>query len=115
MKIAIDALGIHYFGGGRTATLRLLEALFDLDTQNQYLVALTQFEPSLQRPNVRQWVSPVKGRLLVRLWAQILFPIRLRSYDLVHFLKNLGTFGVSTKQDVLIFALYILPLPHGKP
>lgn len=115
MKIAIDALGIHYFGGGRTATLRLLEALFDLDTQNQYLVALTQFEPSLQRPNVRQWVAPVKGRLLVRLWAQILFPIRLRSYDLVHFIKNLGTFGVPTRQVVTIYDLTILRLPQIYP
>ena len=35
MRILIEALGIHYYGGGRTATLNLLESLFALDRVNQ--------------------------------------------------------------------------------
>ena len=117
MKIAIDALGIHYFGGGRTATLGLLEALFSLDTQNQYLVVLTQFEPGLLMPsnNVQQWIAPFKSRLLVRFWAQMTFPSRLREYDLVHFMKNLGVFGLRSRKVVTVYDLTTLVIPEIFP
>ena len=49
MKILIEALGIQYYGGGRTATLNLLHNLIAIDTQNQYRVLLTRPEPGLRR------------------------------------------------------------------
>jgi glycosyltransferase involved in cell wall biosynthesis len=117
VRIAVDALGIHYFGGGRTATLRLMEALFALDAQNDYLVFLTREEPSLQTPagNVRQWIAPTKNRLLLRLWAQLTFPRALRGYDLVHYVKNLGVFGAPIKSVVTIYDLTTLVLPELFP
>ena len=47
MRVAIEALGIHYAGGGRSATLNLMESLFRIDPVNEYLVILTVPEPSL--------------------------------------------------------------------
>ncbi len=76
MKIAIEALGIHYPGGGRTATMNLLEPLFAINSTNQYQVFLTQTEPSLfsKHANIKQTVIPFKNRFLVRFWAQLSLP-----------------------------------------
>jgi len=41
MRIAIDAVGINKYGGGRTATLQLLQSIFKIDEENKYLVALS--------------------------------------------------------------------------
>ena len=80
MKIAIDALGIQAYGGGRSATLNLLKALFAIDPHNEYLVCLSQAEPALKTPagNVRQLIAPVKNRIALRLWAQSYLPPLLR-------------------------------------
>jgi glycosyltransferase involved in cell wall biosynthesis len=117
MRIAIEALGIHYFGGGRTATLNLLEALFALDTQNEYLVFLSQPETSLQTcaANVRQVVAPVKNRLALRIWAQLYLPFATRNYDLVHFVKNLGVFGLPTRSIVTVYDMTTLIHPELFP
>ena len=117
MKIAIDALGIHYYGGGRSATLNLLESLFTIDTQNEYLVILSEYEPSLNTGagNVHQWIAPFKQRIALRLWAQALFPFVLRSYDLVHFMKNLGVFFIPTKTVVTVYDLTTLIYPFLFP
>jgi glycosyltransferase involved in cell wall biosynthesis len=117
LKIAIDALGIHYYGGGRTATLRLLEALFALDQHNEYVVGVTQFEPSLQTSggNVCQWVAPSRNRFIVRLWAQMTFPVMFRKFDLIHFTKNLGVVGAPTKTVVTVYDLTTLILPDLFP
>jgi len=117
MKIAIDALGIHYFGGGRSATLNLLEALFALDPVNQYTVLLTQPEPSLvtSAKNVRQWIAPFKQRFLLRLWAQAVLPFALRTYDLVHYMKNLGVFFTPAKTIVTVFDMTTLRYPELFP
>lgn len=117
MKIAIDALGIHTFGGGRSATLNLLEALFAQDTQNEYLVILTKPEPSLDTPagNVKQWICPVTNRFATRLWAQSTFPFALRGYDVVHFIKNLGVFGLSAPTVVTIYDMTTLVHPELFP
>lgn len=117
MKIAIDAMGIHYYGGGRTATLGLLEALFSIDQHNEYLVILTQPEPSLDFPagNVHQWIVPLKNRILTRLWGQLVFPFRLKKYDIVHSIKNLGFFGLKSKKVVTIYDLTTLLYPELFP
>ena len=117
MKIAIEALGIHYFGGGRTATLNLFEALFALDTRNEYLIFLSQPEPSLntQTGNVTQRIAPLKNRFLLRIWAQLFLPSAVRGYDLVHFAKNLGVFGVSTRTVVTIYDMTTLVHPELHP
>lgn len=117
MKIAIDALGIHYYGGGRSATLNLLRSLFELDTINEYLVILSKHEPSLETPsgNITQWISPFKHRVAVRVWAQILFPFKLRNYDIVHFIKNLGAFFIQAKVVVSLYDMTTLVLPELFP
>jgi glycosyltransferase involved in cell wall biosynthesis len=117
LKIAIDALGIHYYGGGRTATLRLLEALFSIDHHNEYVVALTQSEPSLitSSGNVQQWIAPTKNRMLLRFWAQIMFPQKFKNFDIIHFIKNLGIFGLRTKSIITIYDLTTLVYPDLFP
>ncbi len=105
MKIAIEALGIHYFGGGRSATLNLLETLFALDQQNEYTLFLSQPEPTLQTAagNVTQMVAPVQNRFALRLWAQARLPFLTRGYDLVHFIKNLTVPLIQTRTAVTMY------------
>lgn len=105
MRIAIDAIGINKFGGGRTATLRLLEALFQMDSQNEYVVAVSAYEPAFEthNKNVTQWVIPIRNRFLVRLFAQVVFPFRFRKFDLIHFTKNLNLIGPLPPQIVTVF------------
>jgi glycosyltransferase involved in cell wall biosynthesis len=117
MRIAIDALGIHNFGGGRTATLSLLEGLFLLDRQNQYRVYLSKAEPVLNpyQFNVQQVVIPFKNRFLQRVFAQLMLPIQTRDFDLVHFAKNLGVFGLNSPSIVTIYDLTTLVHPDLFP
>jgi glycosyltransferase involved in cell wall biosynthesis len=117
VKIAIDALGINKFGGGRTATIFLLQKLFELDTKNQYLVALSAYEPSLDTPagNVKQWIIPIRNRFLVRVFAQLTFPLKINGYDVVHFTKNLNLVGPLPPQIVTIFDVTILLHPELMP
>jgi glycosyltransferase involved in cell wall biosynthesis len=117
MKIAIDALGIHYYGGGRSATLNLFEPLFRLDEENEYLVFLTQPEPSLTTPagNITQYIAPMKNRFALRLWAQASIPALVHDYDLVHFAKDLSVAGVSTRTVVTIYDMSTLLFPHFFP
>ena len=117
MKIAIDALGIHSYGGGRSATLNLLKALFACDTATQYTVYLTQPEPDLLQfaGHVRQVIAPVRNRLAVRAWAQAALPVQLRDFDLVHFAKNLGVFGLRQPTVVTMYDLTTLVVPDLLP
>jgi glycosyltransferase involved in cell wall biosynthesis len=117
MRIAIDALGIHYFGGGRTATLTLFNSLFAIDQQNQYCIYLCKEEPSLHtyKNNVQQIVVPIKNRILLRLWAQLALPIQERNYDLIHFSKNLGVFGLNIPSVVTIYDMTTLVHPELFP
>jgi glycosyltransferase involved in cell wall biosynthesis len=117
MKIAIDALGIHYVGGGRTATMTLLESLFELDHQNEYRVFLSQPEPSLQSSagNVHQVVIPFKNRFLLRVWAQLFLPSVAHGVDVVHFSKNLGAFGIGAQSVVTMYDMTTLVHPELLP
>jgi len=119
MRIAIEALGIDKPGGGRSATLNLLEALFAIDKEDCYFVFLNQRESRLDIPraNVNQIVVNVKNRFLARIWAQLALPPLLRrmKVDLVHFVKNLGTVLTPGKTVVTVYDLAILLYPGIYP
>jgi glycosyltransferase involved in cell wall biosynthesis len=117
MRIAVDALGIHYYGGGRTATLNLFETLLKIDKDNEYLFFLTEHEPSLYSESGRskQIISPMKNRFLVRIWVQLIMPISVRDFDLIHFAKHLGVFKISSPSVVTIFDMTTLVHPELFP
>jgi glycosyltransferase involved in cell wall biosynthesis len=117
MRIAIDALGIQNYGGGRSAILSLLEGIFTLGNQHQYCVFLNQVEPtiSIYKNNVQQVISPFKNRFLTRMWAQITFPYTCSHMDIAHFTKNLGTFGLNIPSVVTIHDLTTLIHPELFP
>jgi glycosyltransferase involved in cell wall biosynthesis len=117
MKIAIEAFGIDKFGGGRTATLNLLESLFTIDHENEYSVFLTKPEMSLKKyqENVTQHIVPIRNRIIIRLWAQVFLRRIFNSYDLVHFVKNLSLFGLSTRVVVTVYDLTTLIHPDLFP
>jgi glycosyltransferase involved in cell wall biosynthesis len=117
MRIAIDALGIHNFGGGRTASLTLLEGLLYYDKNNQYIIYLSRPEQRLNifKKNSRQIICPFKNRFLMRLWAQAVLPSHSKYFDLIHYTKNLGIFGINKPSIVTIFDLTTLIHPELFP
>lgn len=117
MKIAIDAIGVHYSGGGRTSILNLLQNLFEIDNTNQYLIFLSQYEPSLESSagNTKQFIVPLKNRFAVRLYAQAVFPYIVKGFDLVHFSKNLGLFGPLPPTVVTVHDLTTILYPKVVP
>lgn len=116
MKILIEALGIEKPGGGRTATINLLEHLFEIDQLNSYIVLLSQNEPILERfSNVSQKILPQRNRFLARLWAQIVIPVNFRDVDLIHFTKNLSVYGVKCPTIITIYDLTVLVHPEFCP
>ena len=112
MKIALEALGINDYGGGRTASLNLFKHLTEIAPQHEYLAILTQTEPSLA---MEQWVVPIKNRFLARIWAQAVLPIKLRQYDLVHFVKNLAVFKMPIPTVVTVYDMTTLLYPDLFP
>jgi len=119
VRIAIDALGISRPGGGRSATLNLLEPLLGLDGDSEYLLFLDEPERALQgRPGqVRQIVPPVRQRLAVRAWAQAVWPALLRRerVDLIHFSKNLATLWSPCVSVATVHDLTVLVHPEMHP
>lgn len=119
MRIAIDALGISRPGGGRSATLNLLQPLLADDQQDQYLVFVDSAEPSLVglSPHARQIIAPTRQRIGVRIWAQVTWPTLLRRerVQLLHHTKNLVTFGNPCPTVVTIHDLTILVHPEMYP
>lgn len=115
MKIAIEALGIHDFGGGRSATLNLLQNVLSMDQKNRYTLILNQPEPALVARNLQQIILPIKNRFLARLFAQAYLPLKLHAYDLVHFSKNLGVFGLAAPSIVTIYDMTTLIHPEILP
>ncbi len=112
MKILIDALGIHDYGGGRTATLNLLQNLLALDKRHQYRVLLSKPEPSLLARNVHPIIAPTQNRFLARIWAQWMILRIAQDYDLVHFTKNLGAPQVPAPYIVTLYDLTTLLHPE---
>jgi len=115
MRIAIEALGIHNYGGGRTATINLLQEILEIDNNNEYVLFLSRPEPDLIRSNVRQCIVPFKNRFVVRLWAQVLLPWLTNTCDLVHFVKNLGVFWIRAPFIVTVYDLTVLIYPDLFP
>jgi len=119
MRIAIDALGIGPPGGGRSATLNLLQGLFRIDSENEYLVFLERKERVLAcaGKNVKCRVLPVTNRFAARLWAQMVFPLILRKerIDLIHHVKNLGAFFSPCPSVVTVYDMTTLLFPHIFP
>jgi glycosyltransferase involved in cell wall biosynthesis len=118
MNIAIDALGIGQPGGGRTATLVLLQSLLHLDDSNRYHVWLSAPEPELTAPhcNLRQHILPIRQRFVSRLALQAALPAQVRRdrIALVHFAKNL-TVAVPTKTIVTVYDLSVMVYPQMYP
>lgn len=118
MRIAVDALGISQPGGGRSATLNLLQPLLDMDQDNEYLVFLDRPEPCLEGyGNLRQIIAPFGQRLATRAWAQITWPTLLRreGVQVIHHTKNLTTFASPCASVVTIHDLTILVHPEVYP
>ena len=118
MRIAIDALGISQPGGGRSATLNLLEPLLQADSENEYLIFLDQPEPSLSGfANARQVMAPMRQRFAVRAWAQAAWPsfLRREKVDVIHHTKNLVTLLNPCPSVVTIHDLTILVHPEIFP
>jgi len=119
MRIAIDALGIGPPGGGRSATLNLLQGLFRIDPENEYLVFLEREESSLARggKNVKCVLLRVANRFAARVWAQMVFPLILQKerIDLIHHVKNLGTFFSPCPSVVTVYDMTTLLFPHIFP
>lgn len=117
MRIAIDALGITLPGGGRSATLNLLTALFKIDQENDYLLFLDRHEQTLIARNVRQYITGIEGRFAARLWAQLALPTLLRRerVAVVHYAKNLGAFFTPGATVVTVYDLSILICPDVYP
>ena len=118
MRIAIDAMGITKAGGGRTATLNLLEPLVALDHENEYLIFVDETEPSLNGyPNVRQYQVRIRSRFLARLWAQAVLPVLLRRerIDIMHYARNLGAFFTPGHSVLTIYDMTTLLHPEVYP
>ncbi len=117
MRIAIDALGINKPGGGRTSIINLLDEVFKQDTNNDYIVYLTDSEPAFDQysDHVKQKIIPISNRFLVRLVLQFVLFFEQRKYDLIHYTKNLGVFGVSTPYILTIHDLTTVLHPELVP
>lgn len=117
MRILIDALGINVAGGGRTSILNLMQEVFKQDSQNDYSVLLTQHETSLDlfSEKVKQLVIPVHNRFIVRIISQIILIFNKKKYDLIHYTKNLGFFGLNKPSIVTIHDLTTILYPNLVP
>lgn len=117
MRIAIDALGIDIAGGGRTSILNLMLEIFKQDVNNDYLILLTKYEPSFEpyRKKVKQLVIANHNRFLVRILAQVALLYRRNDFDLIHYTKNLGFFGLKKPSIVTIHDLTTLLYPNLVP
>ena len=117
--IAIDAIGIGATGGGRSASVNLLREMLARDTDNQYLLLVDRPEPELcgLGAHVTQQLVPVHHRLLCRGWAQLAWPLGLRSrgVQLVHHIKNLVALGLPGRSLVTVYDMAILLHPEFYP
>jgi glycosyltransferase involved in cell wall biosynthesis len=115
MKIAIEALGIHDYGGGRSATLNLVHNLLAIDQQNEYTLILNQAEPALVARNLQQVILPLKNRFLARLAAQIYITFSGRRFNVIHYAKNLGIIGQPAPAMITIYDMTTLIHPQLFP
>lgn len=115
MRILVEALGISKYGGGRSATIPLFEALLPISTDNEFFFVLDAVEPTLKFENTRQIIVPIKNRFAARLWLQLNLSrlVKIHQIDLVHFAKNLTIMGIPVKTLVTLYDLTLLQYPDG--
>jgi len=112
MLIAIDASTISTQGGPRTYVLGLLDALFSLDRENEYLVFYNDPIHLGRFPLAREIVLPGKNPL-ARLWREhVLLPLTCRRerVDLLHCPKSAIPFFSPCPTVVTLHDL--IPLRH---
>ena len=115
MRVIIEALGINTYGGGRTATINLIKGLLSIYPQHKYLLILSEPEPELHGVCARQLVVPISNRFISRVWLQMTLPFLSKHYDIIHFTKNLGVFGLRIPYIVTIYDLAVLLYPELFP
>jgi glycosyltransferase involved in cell wall biosynthesis len=118
MRICIDALGLPSFGGTRRVVSCLLAEVAKQDHHNHYTIYLYKPEPELRsHKNFIVNIVPIKSRLLLRLWAQLNFPLHLRQQKTMvfHAMKNQGIIGVPCRYLLSIFDLTHVHLSHIYP
>jgi len=118
LRVLIDALGIQRPGGGRTATLNLLQGLATLDSGDEWVVLLSGREPTLENARrLRQVVLPLASRLAARVGAEVVLPaLAARSRaDLIHHSKNLMTLASPCPRVTTLYDLTILARPDLYP
>ncbi len=112
MRIAIDASTISTQGGPRTYVLGLLDALFRIDRENEYVVFYNDPCHLGRFPLARELVLPGKSPL-ARLWREhILLPMACRRerIDLLHCPKSAIPFYSPCPTVVTLHDL--IPLRH---
>jgi len=112
MKIGVDASTISTQGGPRTYVLGLLNALLQLDQQNQYVVFYNDASHLGRFPMATELVLPGKSPL-ARLWREhVLLPAACRrlGVDLLHCPKSAIPFRSPCSTVVTLHDL--IPLRH---
>lgn len=117
-NIAIDALGINEEGGGRTSILNFLQFITAEANEWQYIIYLSEFEPSLNHSNVKQFVLPFGRGIISRLFMQIYLPLDVlfRKIRIIHFTKGQASLVIKAKMILTIHDLTIIKHPeiHGR-
>lgn len=115
MRILIDALGLGPLGGARKSFLGWIRAVSQASPDSRFEVYLSRPEPSLvDCSNLTIHLVPIENRFLLRLWAQVNFPLLVKKNrpDLFHAMKNLGTLGISCPNLITINDLHYMVLPE---
>lgn len=111
--IGIDALGINEEGGGRTSILHYLQILTEETSDWNYVIYLSEYEPTLCKPKVKQVILPFKRGVLSRLFMQIYLPfdVIFRKLDVIHFTKGQASLVPFAKMVLTIHDLTIIHHP----
>lgn len=117
MRVLVEALGIERPGGGRSATLSLVNGLTEADPDNEYVLLVSSPEPSLIAANLTQVVLPIRNRFASRLAAEAYVPALARRFrvDLIHHAKNLVTAVPNARRLATVYDLTILAHPELYP
>lgn len=113
MRIAIDASTISTQGGPRTYLLGLLDALFRVDNQNDYIVFYNDPVHLGRFPQARELVLPGKSPL-ARLWREhVLLPLACRRerVELLHCPKSAIPY-FSPGCPVIVTLHDLIPVKH---
>lgn len=115
MQILIDGLGLGPLGGARKSFLGWIRATSQMSPTSHFDVYLSRFEPILTDcVNVKLHLVPIENRFLLRLWAQLNFPLLVKKNhpDLFHAMKSLGTLGIDCPNLITINDLHYMVLPE---